>query len=323
MYMKRYAKNLAVLFIIAILISACTYGENTTSEQSGINAAAPSTGSSSTGEASTDSNSVDKKSEEAGAGDSTALNTAGAENSDKTKNTETKTAELKTASEDELAEIDTIYRSLYIGELFESGYIYMEPFSVKRDTLNDKINFDKYPTSINFYSFSREPDICFSAKFDSIFSCYVPAREESSSYFIQAFSEPEQYGLRYKLQTATDKSLTGIALFGYEISNNTLDNQGEKRPYSREEYTSALSLIKKDKAIPGADRTLDFISMDDTIAGAEQICRIVIKDNPYEILLSKYSTHTFEYAANVYVADFIKGGEVVKTYEKYSWDGPY
>ncbi|OPX43412.1 hypothetical protein CLHUN_27570 [Ruminiclostridium hungatei] len=314
MYMKMYAKKLPVLFIIAMLLSACVNGGQTTREQASINAAASSTGNA----ASTVSNSVAQKSEEAGAGDSTALNTAGAENSEKTK-----TAELKTASEDELAEIEAIYRSLYIGELFESGYIYLEPFSTKRDVFNEKINLDKYPLSIKFYSFLSGSDSCFAAQFDSIFSYYVPAREESSSYFLQAFSEPEQHGLRYKLQANTDESLVGITLSGYEISNNTISNQGRKRPYSPEEHKKALSLIEKDKEIPGPDRTLDFISLENTIAGAEQICLLGIKDTPYEVLFSKYFAHTSEYTANVYVADFIKGGEVAKTYEKYNWDGPY
>jgi hypothetical protein len=48
-----------------------------------------------------------------------------------------------------------------------------------------------------------------------------------------------------------------------------------------------------------------------------------VKNTQFEILISKYSTHGYEYVAEVYVVDFIKYGKVIKTYEKYNWDGPY
>lgn len=221
-----------------------------------------------------------------------------------------------------ITEIESIYKKLYIGEMYETGYIYIEPFSVERNIINKKINFDYYPKDILFYPFSGGNDSLL-ASFDSFFSTYVPGIEENSSYFLQAFSEPDQYGLRYKLSNKQNVSQIGVSLFDHEITKIVMSDENKKRSYSQNEYDKALSLIEKDKKIDKSDRTLDYISLDNTIVGAQQICRISIKDTQYELLISKYLTHGFEYVAEVYVADFIQDGKVIKTYEKYNWDGPY
>lgn len=52
------------------------------------------------------------------------------------------------------SEIESIYKKLFIGEMFESGYVYLEPVSIKRDTYNEKINFVDYPGTIKFYPIS-------------------------------------------------------------------------------------------------------------------------------------------------------------------------
>lgn len=183
---------------------------------------------------------------------------------------------LKAAS-DNISEIESIYKKLYIGEMYESGYIYIEPFSVERNILNKKINFDYNPKDIKFYPFSGRND-CIPARFDSIFSTYVPESEENSSYFIQPFSEPDQFGLRYIQLNKQNYSQFGVSLLDHEITRIVMSGENKKRPYSKDEYDKALSLIEKDKEIDKSDRTLDYISLDNTIIGAQQICRISIKD---------------------------------------------
>lgn len=243
-------------------------------------------------------------------------------NSISTQNDIQKEQHVVNAESKNVAEIEAIYKNLHIGEVVETGYIYIEPFRIERNTYNEKINFSNYPKLIKFYPFSSREN-CLSAKFDSLFSTYVPIIEEKSRYFLQSFSEPDQYGLRYKLQNKQSVTQIGVSLFGYEIKQKTIIEKDKKRPYSQSEYKKALSLIEEDKKIDKSDRTLEYISLENTIVGANQICLISIKDTQFDILISKFITHGFEYVADVYVADFIKDGKVIKTYEKYNWDGPY
>ena len=112
-------------------------------------------------------------------------------------------------------------------------------------------------------------------------------------------------------------------MFDYEIAQSVIFDKDKKRPYSQSEYKKALGMIEKDKEIDKSDRTLDFITLDNTIVGAKKICLISVKNTQIEILISNYLTHGFEYVADVYVIDFIKDGKVIRTYEKYNWDGPY
>lgn len=217
---------------------------------------------------------------------------------------------------------EALYKNLYIGETLESGYIYIEPFNADRKTVNEAVAPANYPDAIKFYSVENG-DSSFSASFDSSFDYYVPQQEESSIYFTQSFSQPKQYGLKYKLDKAPDKAAIGLAVFEHEISGVDCSIAGNKRSCSQEEYDNAVKAVAQDKAVPEGSRTLSNIEMDNTIVGAQLMCSVKIKDSNVDMILSKYFTHDTEYAAQVYVIDFVKDGKVVKTYEKHNWDGPY
>lgn len=230
------------------------------------------------------------------------------------------TQQDQTQDADAIAE--SLYKNLYIGEMLESGYIYIEPFNADRKTVNEAIVPADYPAAIKFYSVENG-DSSFNASFDSSFDYYVPQQEENSIYFTQPFSQPKQYGLKYKLDEASDKAAIGLAVFDHEISGVDCSIAGNKRSCSQEEYDNAMKAVDEDKKVPEGSRTLSNIGMDNTIVGAQLMCSVKIKDSNIDMILSKYFTHDTEYAAQVYVIDFVKDGKVIKTYEKHNWDGPY
>lgn len=217
---------------------------------------------------------------------------------------------------------DSSFKNLYIGELFKIGYLYIEPFSSNRNTVNQETVIANYSNEIEFYPI-EEDNIVYGALFDSKFNAYIPKTETESKYFNQPFSQPNQFGLKYKLDPNPQKSLMGIALFNHIIVKSDFTVKGQKRQSSEAELSEALKEIDKDKEVKPEDRTLQPITLDNTIAGAEQICLFTLGDIKMNMLLSKYNTHDFEYAADVYVIDFIKDGQIIQTYKKFNWDGPY
>jgi hypothetical protein len=219
---------------------------------------------------------------------------------------------------------ESIYKNLYIGEVLGSGFIYIEPFAADRETVGKAVNFSGYPKRIKFYPLDQDQRVKFyEASFESVFQTYVPKIEESGIYFSQPFSQPEQSGLRYKTHLPPKKTQSGIAFFDLELLKIDYRVKGKKRPYSNLEYQRAQEELKKDQEIEESDRTLQFMKLDNTIIGAKQILTGHCHDTQLTIRLSKYLTHTSEYAAEVYVFDVLKDNKVIKTYEKHNWDGPY
>jgi hypothetical protein len=219
--------------------------------------------------------------------------------------------------------IENLYASLYIGEALHSGFIYIEPFGIDRDTEGKELKFIDHPDSIIFYPcHTSNQGVVYHAAFDSLFHAYVPDTEEESEYFSQPFSKPAQYGLRYKTGVPPKKSATGVVLFQPGISNIDHDVDGKKRPYSDTEYRTAQNEIKKDKEIKESDRTLGYIGLENTIVGATQIMVIHFTETRLTLRISEYETHGFEYTAAVYVLDVLQDGTVVKTLQKHNWDGP-
>ena len=227
------------------------------------------------------------------------------------------------AKESEPVTDERLYEDLYIGEVFKSGFLYIEPFGIDRDTVGKTSDFSGYPKRIKFYSCKKDNRVrFFDASFDSVFKTYVPDREEGSNYFLQPFSQPEQCGLRYKTDFLPPKTELGIALFNLDISEIEY-RSGVKRSYSDVEYARAQNQVKKDHEIEESDRTLRFMNIEDTIVGAKQILIIHFNDAELTMRLSQYFTLNFENTATVYVVDILKNGNVIKTYEKHNWDGPY
>lgn len=224
------------------------------------------------------------------------------------------------SSEDINSIVDTLYKNLYIGETFTSGFAYIEPFSTKRmDLEGEPVNISNYPNSAKIFCIDN--NISYDSSIDSKFSTYVPEVEKDSIYFHQSFSKPTQYGLRYKLNILPKNQSKVIALLNYEILSGDLSVKDEKRTYSTEEYNNALSEIKKDKDTRDPSSTLSNIELDSTIVAAKKIGVFSIKNSDIKILLSIYYTHSYENAAIVYVVDFIKDNKVIKTYQKYNWYG--
>lgn len=215
-----------------------------------------------------------------------------------------------------------IYNSLYMGEAFPSGYVYLEPFCLDRETFNEESYISSHPDTIVFLGLEAE-NTAYTASYDDKFGLYVPEKEPDSTYFSQAFSAPVQYGLRYKLKELPGDTLQGVALFGWDITKIDCSVKGEPRPYSDKEYQEAQALVAKDQGVSAQDRTLDYITLDNTLTGAKKLCRIYLQDKETELLISEYNTHDAEYAAHVYVLDIIKDGKQIRSFEKYNWDGPY
>lgn len=213
--------------------------------------------------------------------------------------------------------IASIYKDLYIGEALKSGFVYIEPFTIDRSSLNSEITFSNYPDSIEFYALDSSNSV-YKCNFDSISDVYIPSIEEGSKYYGQGFSQPPQYALRYKTDAKIDSSIVGISLLNHKVSQIDFSCNGKKRTYSEAEYAEALQTIEKKKQdnliFQSAFREA---TIEDTIVGAEQICLINIADTDIKVLLSKYFSLGFESTSDVYVIDFIDdNGEVIKTYRK-------
>ncbi len=232
------------------------------------------------------------------------------------------------SAEEVKVKIDFIYKNLYIGEIFKSGSAYLEPFNVDREaySVEQPIEIKNYPKVIKVYPVVKNANIFYNAVFNAKFYGYVPDAEENSFYFYQGFSKSYQpglqySGLQYKLNTFPNDVALVIALFNQEIKSVDFSVKDSKRPYSQIEYDDAVDRVKKDST--RSEGTLANIDLDDTIVGAKLLALYGLEGTDIKLLLSQYRTHGFEYAADVYVIDFIKDGKVIQTYQKYNWDGPY
>ena len=197
------------------------------------------------------------------------------------------------------SEVDfkSIEKSIYIGESIEPNRIYLE--SVNDQTNEIELNIE-YPTKVNFVGI-----------------------EESSKYFFKPFSEPVQLVGLYKIEEEFVRSQIGIGLSKYEIESVDRSRNGLIRDYSEKEYTEAVHIVEEDASISADQRTLDYMTIENTIVGAKEQFRIKLEDTEVEIVLSEYFTIGFEYAGKVYVIDIISNGAKCGTIEKLNLDGPY
>jgi hypothetical protein len=219
---------------------------------------------------------------------------------------------------------ELLCQNLYIGEVFRSGFIYIEPFAADRAAGEQAIRGLDYPERITFYPCRQVEQLrFFEAWSRATFNAYVPDTEAGSRYFSQPLSKPKQVGLRYRTHRPPARPQLGVAFFNLEVSQVDYTVAGQKRPYSDQEYRDAQNRVKNDRELNAAERTLDVIGLNDTIAGAKQLAVFYFNGTPLAVRLSEYSTHNFESAATVYVADVLRDGRAVKTQERYIWDGPY
>ena len=223
--------------------------------------------------------------------------------------------------------ITDLYNNILIGELFPSGNVYLERFSLSGgfDNLQNFEGFN-YSEEIAIYPIEKAKWDSLRASFSRLMKAtYIGETEKTSIYFRHPFSKPRQDALLYKVdKKRTDTPMTVVSMNNYEIEKIVYFRNSDIREYSPIEYEAAMEHIgddheRKDKY----DATLSKITRADTIVNARKIALFRIKNVDYDVLLSVYNTHGIEYASTVYVIDFIKNGKTILTKEKYNADGPY
>ncbi len=224
-------------------------------------------------------------------------------------------------------DINDLYSSILIGELFQSGNIYLERLSLSGGYDNQQ-HFERSNVSkeITIYPVKKTKWASVKASFSKLIEAkYIGEAEKQSKYFLYPFSEPIQDALLYKVEKElTDEPLIVISSNNYEITKVIYFDGSDVREYSDIEYKAAMKYIRDDHERKDKyDATLSKISKADTILNARKIALFRVNKLNCDVLLSVYMTHGIEYASTVYVADFIKNGKIVLTKEKYNTDGPY
>jgi len=220
-----------------------------------------------------------------------------------------------------------LHYNILIGELFPSGNVYLERFSLSGGFDNEQ-HFEglNYAEEIVIYPIKKAKWASVKASFSRLIKAtYIGETEKNSKYFNYPFSQARQDALLYKVEKQrTDKPMMVVSINNYEIEKIVYFDGSDTREYSHEEYKSAIKYIgddheRKDKY----GSTLSKIKEADTILNARKVALFRIKNADCDVLLSVYDTHGIEYATTVYVIDYIKNGETVLTKEKYNTDGPY
>ena len=224
-------------------------------------------------------------------------------------------------------DITDLYYNILIGELFPSGNVYLERFSLDGGYDNQQ-HFEglNYSGQIEIYPIKKAKWVIVRASFSRLIKAtYIGETEKNSKYFKYPFSEPRQDALLYKVEKQrTDTPMTVVSINNYKIEKMIYFDGSDIREYSNIEYEAAMKHIRDDHERKDKyGSTLSKITRANTILNARKIALFRIKNVDYDVLLSVYNTHGIEYASTVYIIDFIKNGEIVLTKEKYNIDGPY
>ena len=223
--------------------------------------------------------------------------------------------------------ITDFYNNILIGELFPSGNVYLERFSLSGGYDNCQ-HFEglNYSEEIVIYPIKKAKWASAGASFSRLIKeTYIGEIEKTSIYFQHPFSKPRQDALLYKVEKKrTDTPMTVVSINSYEIEKMIYFDGSDIREYSHIEYEAAMQHVRDDHERKGTyDSTLSNITKANTILNARKIALFHIRNIDYDVLLSVYDTHGIEYASTVYVVDFIENGKIVFTKEKYNTDGPY
>lgn len=224
-------------------------------------------------------------------------------------------------------DISDLYSNILIGELFPSGKVYLERFSLDGGYDNQQ-HFEgfNYSEEIEIYSIEKAKWASVRASFRRLIKAtYIGETEKESRYFKYPFSQARQDALLYKVEKkTTDPPMTVVSINNYQIEKAVYFGGSDIREHSDTEYEAAMKRIRDDRARKDKyGSTLSKITRADTILNARKIALFHIKNVDYDILFSVYTTRGIEYASTVYVIDFIKNGKIVLTKEKYNTDGPY
>jgi hypothetical protein len=224
-------------------------------------------------------------------------------------------------------DIADLYHNILIGELFPSGNVYLERFSLEGGFDNQQ-HFEglNYSEQIEIYPIKKAKWVIVRASFSRLIKAtYIGETETNSKYFKYPFSKARQDALLYKVEKkTTDAPMTVVSFNNYQIEKVIYFGGSDIREYSHKEYEAAMEHIRDDHERKDKyDSTLSKISTANTIINARKIALCHIKNVDYDVLLSVYETHGIEYACTVYVIDFILTGKVILTKEKWNTDGPY
>jgi len=224
-------------------------------------------------------------------------------------------------------DIEDLYYNILIGELFPSGNVYLERFSLDGGFDNQQ-HFEglNYSEQIEIYPIKKTNWDSVRASFNRLIKAtYIGETEKNSKYFKYPFSQARQDALLYRVENKrTDAPVTVVSINNYQIEKVIYFNDSDIREYSRAEYETAMKYIEDDHERKDKyDSTLSKIAMADTILNARKLSLFRIKNVDYDFLLSVYDTHGIEYAITIYVIDFIQNGKTILTEEKHNIDGPY
>ena len=224
-------------------------------------------------------------------------------------------------------DITDLYDNILIGELFPSGNVYLERFSLDGGFDNDQ-HFEglNYSEQIEIYPIKKAKWVIARASFSRLIKeTYIGETEKTSIYFKHPFSKPRQDALLYKVENKrTDTPMTVVSINNYEIEKIIYFDGSHIREYSHIDYKVAMKHIRYDHERKDKyDSSLSKITRANTILNARKIALFRIKNLDYNVLLSVYMTHGIEYVSTVYAIDFIQNGKIILTEEKYNTDGPY
>jgi len=219
-----------------------------------------------------------------------------------------------------------LYHHILIGEMLPTGKVYLERFSRSGGYDNDQ-KFDDIDVQekISVYPIESFDGQAFEATLARVVKGkYIGGIEKDSRYFFHPFSKPTQDALLYLTDNKPGKSATCISFHPHRVKKIIYFPGNTKRRYSVQEYKESMRFIEEtNRIIQESGGPLAPITEESTILGATKKMLIGMEDMECDILLSVYETHGFEYAATVYVVDFILDGTIILTKQKGNWDGPY
>lgn len=219
-------------------------------------------------------------------------------------------------------EIDVnISPNIFIGESFENNLVFVEPFEFDNHDHANNFKFFNIRRTISAYAFQGLNAQKINGKFIEHSRLQLSNIYDRPKYFNMTISEPIFELLKYKTNENIKNNSIVFGVFDLDFEKADCSIFGKKRPYTKEEYKETLEELKEDHQI--TNRTLDFKSLEDTILNARFVCKIQYSAVKLEILLSSFNTKGMEYAGTVYIADLYKDKKLIKTIQKYNYDGPY
>ncbi|GBF52105.1 hypothetical protein LPTSP4_36430 [Leptospira ryugenii] len=222
---------------------------------------------------------------------------------------------------EEDTDLSELSNNLFIGEILEKNTIFIEPFNFDNLDSSQKLNYLNIYKNINAVAIKNKSAKPISGIFKEHIKSYIPDEFEKSVFYSKPFSKPNFDLLKYNIEEETEVNSIVFGLSGLKFENIDCSNYGKKRPYSKKEYAEAIESLSEDQEIE--DRTLDFKKLEETILNARMICSLSNEKSKLKLVLSSYETKGMEYAGTVYLIDFYIKNKLIKTIEKYNYDGPY